>query len=101
MTEQQPISKAHKAFLRKVYLAHLIEQQSHNLLSLQQLTLMPRRTLQDTIAAFGDVGLEVQFIQQGERHNAGFYKVINWGPINPAWVEANLSLIETALEVKK
>ncbi|PMG26909.1 hypothetical protein BCU94_04860 [Shewanella sp. 10N.286.52.C2] len=95
----RPVSKAQKAFLRKVYLAGLIEQQQHNLLSLQKQTQMPRRTLQDNIAAFTDIGIDVQFVQQGQRHNAGFYQLLDWGPINGAWVNSHFDKITLALEL--
>ncbi|WP_394203153.1 winged helix-turn-helix domain-containing protein [Shewanella waksmanii] len=81
-----PLSKQKIAFFRKLYLAGLIEAEQHNLLSLNKLTGMPRRTLQDAIAAFADIGIECQFIQQGERNNAGFYQINAWGPIDPQWL---------------
>ncbi|MCL1066657.1 winged helix-turn-helix domain-containing protein [Shewanella olleyana] len=96
----QPISKAHKAFLRKIFLCHLIHQQQHNLLSLHQLTKMPRRTIQDTLAAMLDIGVEIKFVQDGERHNAGYYQLIDWGPINPQWIELNLEDICVSLDIE-
>jgi len=65
MPVSQQISKQHKAFLRKLYLAHLMDDDRHNLLSLNKLTGMPRRTLQDAIAAFEDIGIRVEFVQEG------------------------------------
>ncbi|BDM65526.1 hypothetical protein NFHSH190041_29780 [Shewanella sp. NFH-SH190041] len=91
------ISKQHKAFLRKLYLAYLIDQGEHNLPALQQLTGMPRRTLQDAIAAFGDVGIRVSFVQQGPRNNAGFYRVEDWGPIKPEWVANQVDALAALL----
>lgn len=82
-------SKSHKAFLRKLYLAHLMDDDRHNLLSLNKLTGMPRRTLQDAIAAFADIGIRVEFIQEGSRNNAGYYRILTWGPISSAWVDTH------------
>lgn len=84
------VSKQKKAFLRKLYLAHLIDNERHNLLSLNKLTGMPRRTLQDAIAALVDLGIECHFIQDGERHNAGYYQINTWGPISSSWVCTHL-----------
>lgn len=90
-------SKQHKAFLRKLYLAHLMDDERHNLLSLNKTTGMPRRTLQDAIAAFGDIGIEVEFIQEGERNNSGYYRVKTWGPISSAWVDTHINEISALL----
>ena len=87
-------SKSQKAFLRKLYLAHLLDEEQHNLLSLQKLTQMPRRTLQDAIAAFVDIGIEVDFVQQGQRHNEGYYRISTWGPISSAWVSSHFQQIQ-------
>lgn len=94
------ITKSQKAFFRKLYLAHLMNEDRHNLLSLQALTQMPRRTLQDTIAALSDIGIEVEFVQTKERHNAGYYRVSSWGPISSAWVGHHLEHILTALALE-
>ncbi|MCF1429168.1 MAG: winged helix-turn-helix domain-containing protein [Shewanella sp.] len=91
------VSKQHKAFLRKLYLAYLIGSEQHNLLSLQQVTGMPRRTLQDAIAAFGDIGIVASFVQSGVRNNAGYYQIDDWGPIRKAWVSSRLPYITSLL----
>jgi hypothetical protein len=94
-------SKSQIAFFRKLYLSLLIDEDRHNLLSLQQLTGMPRRTLQDTIASLGDVGIEVEFIQTKERHNAGYYQLLTWGPIDLAWVNGHRELLLAALSLQQ
>ncbi|WP_153914449.1 winged helix-turn-helix domain-containing protein [Shewanella sp. TC10] len=96
----QSISKAHKAFLRKIFLCHLIHHQQHNLLSLHQLTKMPRRTIQDTLAAMLDIGVQIKFVQDGERHNAGYYQLVDWGPINPQWIVTHLEEICLSLDIE-
>ncbi|WP_350995868.1 winged helix-turn-helix domain-containing protein [Shewanella sp. TB7-MNA-CIBAN-0143] len=92
------INKSQKAFLRKLYLAHLLDEEQHNLLSLHKMTLMPRRTLQDAIAAFADIGIEVDFVQQGQRHNEGYYRISTWGPISSAWVNSHFEQIKQHIE---
>ncbi|MFQ6370695.1 winged helix-turn-helix domain-containing protein [Shewanella sp. YIC-542] len=97
MLQSEHVTKPQLAFLRKLYLAHLIDDQQHNLLSLHKVTGMPRRTLQDAIAAFSDIGIEVEFVQDGVRNNAGHYRINTWGPVNSAWVGTHLSQIERLL----
>ncbi|ACJ27863.1 Conserved hypothetical protein [Shewanella piezotolerans WP3] len=97
MSLNQPVSKQQKAFYRKLFIAHQIETESHNLLSLHKLTGMPRRTLQDSIAAFSDLGIDCEFVQDEGRNNSGSYKIADWGPINATWVSQNLAQIEQLL----
>ena len=85
------------AFFRKLYLAYLIAGQRHNLLSLHQLTAMPRRTIQDSLTDFADLGIELEFIQDGPRNNAGYYRINDWGPINRQWVADHLDKIQALL----
>ncbi|ASJ95801.1 MULTISPECIES: winged helix-turn-helix domain-containing protein [Shewanella] len=91
------LSKQKIAFMRKLYLAHLIDAEQHNLLSLNKATSMPRRTLQDAIAALGDIGISCTFVQDGERHNAGYYRLNDWGPIDKRWVKAHIEEIAQSL----
>ena len=97
-SELNVVNKSQKAFLRKLYLAHLLDEEQHNLLSLQKLTGMPRRTLQDAITAFADIGIKVDFIQQGQRHNEGYYRISTWGPISSAWVNSHFQQIKMVIE---
>ncbi|GGZ06022.1 MAG: winged helix-turn-helix domain-containing protein [Shewanella fodinae] len=101
MLQPEHVTKQQIAFLRKLYLAHLIDDQQHNLLSLQKQTGMPRRTLQDAIAAFSDIGITVEFVQDGGRNNAGHYHIKTWGPINSAWVGTHLTQIALILQLPK
>ncbi|MBY4678510.1 helix-turn-helix domain-containing protein [Marinobacterium arenosum] len=97
-TASTTVSKQQRAFYRKLYLSYLISQQAHSLTSLQQLTGMPRRTIQDCLKDLGDIGVQCSFIQQeGGRHNAGHYQLDDWGPIRPAWVAQHLTEIEQLL----
>lgn len=84
------VSKQKKAYCRKLYLAHCICSDRHDLHSLEAETGMPRRTLQDSIKALDDIGIVCQFVQDGPKHRHGYYQVLDWGDHNPAWVAANL-----------
>ncbi|MGL4476561.1 MAG: helix-turn-helix domain-containing protein [Shewanella sp.] len=90
-------SKPQIAFYRKLYLAGLIASEPQNMVSLQARTGMPRRTLQDTLVACQDIGIVIEFKQQGERNNAGVYCLQDWGPIAPTWVETHWLQLEQAL----
>lgn len=98
MNPHKAISKQQKAFYRKLFIAYQISTENHNLLSLHKLTNMPRRTLQDAIAAFVDLGIECEFVQDGERNNAGYYRINNWGPIDSTWVNLNIATVELVLQ---
>lgn len=88
------IKRQQKAFYRKLYLAHLISEQKLNLPALMEITGMPRRTLQDSIADFGDIGLQVEFVQDGVRNNDGYYRMVDWGPINAQWLQQQIDSIQ-------
>lgn len=91
-------SKAARAFQRKLYLAWLISQQEHSLKSLQALTGMPRRTLQDTLKTLPDLGIRYGFEQHsGERNNQGHYRLLDWGPIDASWVARHAEEIRQGL----
>lgn len=93
-------SKAARAFQRKLYLAWLISEQSHNLGTLQEATGMPRRTLQDTLKSLPDIGIHCEFEQRaGERNNQGRYRISDWGPIDPRWIAAHSDSLADALAV--
>ncbi|MCV6590613.1 MAG: winged helix-turn-helix domain-containing protein [Marinobacterium sp.] len=93
-----PPSRQQCAFFRKLYLSHLICKTHHNLTSLQQLTGMPRRTIQDCLKDLSDIGIQCHFTQSpGGRHNDGHYQITDWGPIHPEWISQNLELIEKVL----
>lgn len=96
------VSKQQRAFFRKLYLSYQISQEQHNLTSLQKLTGMPRRTIQDSIKDLSDIGIDCTFTQhEGGRHNDGHYHICDWGPIHRDWIESQLARIEAALEIAK
>lgn len=90
--------RSQRAFLRKIYLAWLIDNGRHNLRTLQEKTGMPRRTLQDSLKDLEDIGIKCCFEQtDGERNNCGLYRVIDWGPIRRNWVRSNLAWLRSEL----
>lgn len=92
------VTKQKKAFLRKLYLAYLIDTEDHNLPTLHRLTGMPRRTIQDTLKDLPDIGIQSRFEPvEGGRHNEGFYQITDWGPIKKAWIKENLPTIQDVL----
>jgi hypothetical protein len=92
-------SKQKKAYYRKLYLAWLIDNGRHDLLSLERDTGMPRRTLQDCIKAMADIGIVCEFIQDGPKHRHGYYQVLEWGDHRREWLASRRAEIEAMLEI--
>lgn len=84
------ISKPRRAYCRKLLLAHMIASQRHDLLSLEEGTGMPRRTLQDSIKAMIDIGIRCEFVQDGPKHRHGYYRIVDWGDHDVQWIAAHL-----------
>ena len=59
-------SRQRKAYCRKLLLAHSVSTGRHDLRSLEACTHMPRRTLQDSLADLGDIGIACTFVQDGQ-----------------------------------
>ncbi|UFH49713.1 winged helix-turn-helix domain-containing protein [Pseudomonas sp. KNUC1026] len=89
------VSKTRTSFYRRLYLAWLIDSgQATTVPAITELTGMPRRTAQDTLAALGELDIDCVFQQEaGSRHQIGHYRIQDWGAVNAAWVEANLERI--------
>ena len=93
------LSKTRSSFYRRLYVAYLIDQGVSSVPALVSTCGMPRRTAQDTIASLAELDIECQFQPtQGERHNSGEYRIISWGPIDPAWVKKQASQLAEALD---
>lgn len=90
-------SKQRRAYCRKLLLAHLVSTGRHDLRSLEAATGMPRRTLQDTLADLGDIGIRCRFVQSGPKNNHGFYCIDDWGDHGPDWIARNLRQLEREL----
>ncbi|MBE7926899.1 MULTISPECIES: winged helix-turn-helix domain-containing protein [Pseudomonadaceae] len=93
------VSKTKTSFYRRLYIAWLIDScTATSVPALMAATGMPRRTAQDTLAALADLDIDCRFTQdQGERHNAGNYRIHDWGAIDPRWIERNLPQLKTVL----
>ncbi|BAP42989.1 hypothetical protein PSCI_2287 [Pseudomonas sp. StFLB209] len=93
------VSKTKSSFYRRLYVAWLIDSgQACSVPALTEATGMPRRTAQDTIAALADLDIVCEFEQrEGARHQAGDYRIHDWGAIDPCWIERNLAGIKQVL----
>lgn len=57
----------------------------------------PRRTIQDILKALPGMGVDIRFIEDGVRHNDGYYHVEHWGGIDRAWAQANREALLSSL----
>lgn len=70
-------------FARRLYIALLIQElERPNVPKLMERTGWPRRTIQDVLKALPAIGINLSFVQDGRRHNDGYYTVNNWGPFD-------------------
>ena len=94
-----PPSKTKASFYRRLYVAWLIHSETASSVpAIMAATGMPRRTAQDTLEALAELDIDCTFEQgDGERHNAGRYRIRDWGPIDKCWIAANLQQIKIAL----
>ncbi|CAM4011906.1 MULTISPECIES: winged helix-turn-helix domain-containing protein [Vibrio] len=85
-------------FARRLYLAHLVASMERpNVPKLVEYTGWPRRTIQDVLKALPGIGVSLCFIQDGRRHNDGYYQVSDWGPLDEEWVAGNTTTIVSHL----
>ncbi len=85
-------------FARRLYLALLVESlERPNVPKLIEKTGWPRRTIQDVIKALPGIGIELMFVQDGRRHNDGYYQLSDWGPFDSQWVFDRKSDIAASL----
>ena len=40
-----------------------------------------------------DIGIEIEFVQDGPKHRHGYYQLLDWGDHNPEWIEQRIELI--------
>ncbi|PJG60585.1 winged helix-turn-helix domain-containing protein [Aeromonas cavernicola] len=91
-------SKTRTSFYRRLYVAYLISQGIDTVPAIMEATGMPRRTAQDTLTALAEIDIRCVFEQSaGARHLQGHYRISDWGPINPAWLAAELPLLKATL----
>jgi hypothetical protein len=93
------ISKTRTSFYRRLYVAWLIDSgTATSVPALIAATGMPRRTAQDTLAALGELDIDCVFEQaDGERNNAGSYRIRDWGAIDRQWVAEHLNKLRETL----
>lgn len=84
-------SKTKTSFYRRIYVAWLITQGTNTVPKIIAATAMPRRTAQDTLAAIHELAIEL-------KNNNGVFEVIDWGAVNPAWVNDNIDHLRNVLE---
>ncbi|WP_342594154.1 winged helix-turn-helix domain-containing protein [Salinicola lusitanus] len=94
-----PLSKTRTSFYRRLYVAHLIDAGlAASVPTIVELSGMPRRTAQDTLAALAELDIRCEFEQsRGERHQIGRYVIHDWGPISSTWVSDHVEQIANAL----
>ncbi|PJC86583.1 hypothetical protein CSW98_10285 [Vibrio sp. HA2012] len=87
-------------FARRLYLALLLESlERPNVPKLIEKTGWPRRTIQDVLKALPGIGIELMFIQDGRRHNDGYYQLSDWGPFDSQWIMERQGEIASTLGV--
>ena len=93
------VSKTKSSFYRRLYVAYLIDSEiASSVPALTDVTGMPRRTAQDTIAALADLDIVCEFEQlDGARNHAGGYRIRDWGAIDRQWIVQNLQQVKTVL----
>lgn len=89
-------------FARRLYLALLVEQLDRpNVPKLIEITGWPRRTIQDVLKALPGFGIELAFIQDGKRHNDGYYQLSDWGPFDVHWLNRKKGILSLPSRVNK
>lgn len=90
--------RAHSSFIRKLYIAFLIETGKHNLITLAEFTKMHKRTVETALRGLPDIGIEYEFKQSGPRNRHGYYVITKgWELINRDWVQSNMDYIKSVL----
>jgi len=49
------------------------------------------------LKALPGIGIELIFVQDGRRHNDGYYQLSDWGPFDSQWVLERRGEIASAL----
>lgn len=83
------------AFIRRLYLAHLIDTGTNTVPALMSETGMPRRTIQQSISGMRELYIDCVFV--GAKKN-GSYQIKDWGAINRNWLKKNIQHINIALQ---
>jgi len=88
-------SKTKTSFYRRLYVAYLIDSGVNSAPAIIAATGMPRRTVQDTIAALSEIGIACEFSGPTK---TGMYRINDWGPINSRWIKNNLQHVKDVLD---
>ena len=88
------LTKTKSSFYRRIFIAALIERGFNTLPKIIAEIDAPRRTVQDTINALGELDIDCSF--SGANKN-GCYIIHSWGPINNGWVDINYKTIKAYL----
>ncbi len=87
-------------FARRLILAHLIETlQRPSVPALMDATGWPRRTIQDALKSLPEYGLQIAFVEEGVRHNDGYYRVTDWGPFDARWIAARWPALRQQMQL--
>ena len=89
-------SKTKKSYYRRLYVAYLIDSGVNTVPLLIETTDMPKRTLQDTLAALAE--LDILLESEGGTKNLT-YQISNWGAINKKWIKNNLQHVKNVLQL--
>jgi len=89
-TMTRSISKTQSSFYRRLYVTHLVDSGINTVPAIVAATDMPRRTVQDTLAAIPDLTIDL-------RNESGRFSVRSWGAINKEWVVDNLQHVKDVL----
>ncbi|MGL6412626.1 helix-turn-helix domain-containing protein [Aeromonas veronii] len=90
-------SKTRTSFYRRLYVAWLISQGTDTVPAIMEATGMPRRTAQDTLTALAELDISCAFEQTEGLATCRALPHQRLGPINPAWIKAQLPLIKETL----
>jgi hypothetical protein len=90
-TSDLKLSKTKSSYHRRLYIAYLIDKGVATVPKIMAESGMHRRTVQDTIKSFSEIGITCSYIGATKD---GHYKITDWGAINNKWVIANLQLVK-------
>lgn len=88
-------SKTKTSYYRRLYVAYLIDTGINTVPLLLETTLMPKRTLQDTILALAEMDI-VCAISGGTKNRS--YSIDSWGAINKSYIKSNLQHVKGVLQ---
>ena len=88
-------TKTKTSYYRRLYVAYLIDTGVNTVPLIMETTDMPKRTLQDTLAAL--IEIDVVYSFNGGTKNRT-YSIEEWGAINKHWIKSNLQHVKSVLQ---